>query len=67
MTHYQTTPETIATLKALGSTITTQSGDEWVYLPHWCKITGPDTMDVVSFEHLPDDLRGAIKEMREEK
>ena len=53
--------ETLATLQALGNTLTTANGDQWVYMPKWIKIVGPNTVEIVSFEHLPDDVKEAIK------
>lgn len=60
MTHIHTTPETIQSLKALGTVITMANGEEWIYYPHWMKQAGPDTVELVSFEHLPEDVKAAI-------
>jgi len=59
MTNYIISPEAIASMKALGSTLTVGK-DEWIYFPHWIRQTGPDTVSLVSFEHLPEEVKTAI-------
>jgi hypothetical protein len=63
MIKYNVPQEFIDTIKALGSTIQTNDSD-WIYLPHWMRIDGNGTVEFVSFEHLPEEVRSAIKEKK---
>jgi len=65
MTNHKVSPEFIATVQALGASLHL-GNEEWIYMPHWMKVEGPDSVTITSFEHLPDRVKDAIKTIREE-
>ena len=40
--------------------------ERYYYYPFWVRFDKDDLMEPISFDHLPPDLRNALKEMRNE-